>query len=171
MVSMDWTPQDFSPPGCLRVKQKLYFVCSHSWRTCAPHLPEGVLPAVTGRSLSRRRFCNRKLTVRSFISIPSLRKTPSSAATAIRLQLGLGKMDPDHPLTAHLLAAAETQVRPQVQPVLCFCLSLAVFQGNRSVLQVLVMKLWWLWDDSIRKFSEHSNMKELDVTGVDLKTD
>ena len=99
-------------PGTLK---QFSFVYSHSWQACVPHLPEGVLPAVTGWSLSRRRFCSRKPT-QSFICIPSLRTTLCPAA-ACRLQLAtpLGKMDPDPLRTAHLLAASEIQVRPHAR--------------------------------------------------------
>jgi len=86
----------------------LNLVFSHSWKACVPHLPAGVKPAVTGRSL------NRKWT-QSFIC--SLRRILSPAASGRRLQLAppLGKMDPDRPPTARLLAALEIRVRPQAQ--------------------------------------------------------
>lgn len=104
----------------MKVKPKLYFVCSRSWRACAPPLPEGVLPAVTGLSLRMRRVRSRKVrTSSTLIFIRSLRKTLGSAGTMPCRQLALGRMDPDHPLTAHLSAASGIQVRPDSQR---FCL-------------------------------------------------
>lgn len=104
----------------MKAKRKLYFVCSRSWRACAPPPLEGVLPAATGLSLSRRQVGSR--TARSS---STLRKTPGWVGTVPCRQLALGTMDPDHPLTAHLSAAPEIQVRPDAQ-TFCLC--------NRSIL-------------------------------------
>lgn len=105
----------------MKVKQKLYFVCSRSWQACVPPLPEGVLPAVTGLSLSMRQLRSSKVrTSSTLIFIRSLRKTLGSAGTVPCRQLALGRMDPDHPLTAHLSAASGIQVRPDAQRF-CLC--------------------------------------------------
>lgn len=110
---------------CTRVFKNKHCVFSPSWQACVPHLSEGARPAVTGRGLSRNRSLSRSHALSRSRSLsrkptqslnPSLKTTLSPVAPpACRLQLPtpLGKMDPDRPLTALLLAASEIQVRPQ----------------------------------------------------------
>lgn len=97
----------------MKVKQKLHSLCSRSWQACAPPPPGGALPAVTGLSLSTRQLRSRKVRTSSRpIFIRSLRKTRGLVGTVPCRQLAPGRMGPDHPLTAHLSAAPEIQVRP-----------------------------------------------------------
>uniref|UniRef100_A0A673BS36 von Willebrand factor A domain containing 5B1 n=1 Tax=Sphaeramia orbicularis TaxID=375764 RepID=A0A673BS36_9TELE len=112
---------------------------NHSWRACVPHLPEGVLPAVTGQSLIRRCFCSRR-PMQNFIPIlsPKTLLCPVSSRQLPTLQ---GKTDPDPPPTAHLSAASETQLCQAETPQECQTSELGAINQHKGDCKAVVSGL------------------------------